>query len=87
MFIRTDGPRPVDTVLRLKIRLEDAGSEISVEGVVVSNNVGADLEFGVRGMGVRFVRVDGQVIEQISSLYSEELVRDTKRLVPCDAGR
>jgi uncharacterized protein (TIGR02266 family) len=82
VFIRTAWPLPVDTALCLDIQLEETGEEIVVHGVVVSINMDARLDTAVRGMGVRFVRVDQRVLEQLSALYSNELSRDIDGLSP-----
>jgi hypothetical protein len=82
VFIRTAWPLPVDTALCLDIQLEESGEEIVVHGVVVSNNMDARLDTSARGMGVRFVRVDQRVLEQLSALYSDELSRDIDGLSP-----
>jgi len=78
VFIRTSRPLPVGETLVLRICLEDTGSEIEVEGVVVSNNIGPRLEPGTKGMGVRFSRVASDVLEQIGALYAQELQRDVR---------
>lgn len=76
VFIHTTTPLPVGAPVELKIQLRDAGSEIDVSGVVVSNDVGPRLEPGSRGMGVRFSRVGEDVIERIGALYAKELQRE-----------
>jgi uncharacterized protein (TIGR02266 family) len=76
VFIQTLCPLPVGSELKLRIRMKNSNSEIEVDGVVVSNNVGPHFEAGVRGMGVRFARVGVDVVEQISVLYAEELRRE-----------
>jgi len=80
VFIRTDWPLPVKSRLTLDIRIEDTGAQIAVQGVVVSNNVDVDRGTARRGMGVRFVGVDAKTLDQLSSLYSRELARSSRRL-------
>jgi len=76
VFVRTTSPLPVGAKLQLRIRLEDTGAEIEVEGVVVSNNIGPHFETHALGMGVRFAHVSVDVLEQISALYAGELQRE-----------
>lgn len=82
VFIRTDWPLPVDTLVQLGIRLEDTNREISVRGRVVSNHVNPSGDTAERGMGVRFMQVTPEALEQLSVLYSDELARDSKPLEP-----
>lgn len=73
VFIRTDWPLPIGSEIRLAIQLEDTGLEVSVEGVVVSNNVDVSRGVDVHGMGVRFVRVAPDVAEQLAAVYAEKI--------------
>ena len=78
VFIRTDWPLPVGAEIRLAIRLEDTGRDVSVEGTVVSNNVDVERAGAVHGMGVRFVRVAADVAEQLGALYAERAALGTQ---------
>ncbi|HPG25708.1 MAG: PilZ domain-containing protein [Spirochaetaceae bacterium] len=83
-FIRTEWPLPVGAGLRLCIQLEDSGVEIRVRGVVVSNHVDARGSLRAPGMGIRFVRVEGEALERLSALYSTALERGRKKLEPVE---
>lgn len=76
VFINTRSPLPIGAMLVLEIRIEDSGAEIEVEGVVVSNNVGPDLDPHAVGMGVRFSKVSPQMVDGISALYAREAQRE-----------
>lgn len=78
VFIRTHWPLPIGTEIRLAIQLEDTGREVSVEGMVVSNNVDIKRGEGVRGMGVRFARVTADVAEQLAEAYAEKISQESQ---------
>lgn len=81
VYIRTEWPLPVDSLLRLQLRLEDSGKNIIVSGIVVSNHVQVEEGRRTPGMGVRFVQPDPSVVEEISSLYSQECTRESKESI------
>lgn len=73
VYIRTLWPLAIGAEIRLAIQLEDTGREILVEGLVVSNNVDVSRGEDVRGMGVRFARVDSDAAEQLSAVYAAKV--------------
>lgn len=81
VFIETKTPLPVGATLDLRIRIEESGDEVEVQGVVVSQNVCPDRSTAI-GMGVRFSQMSPAMIEELSALYAQEVTREVATARP-----
>jgi len=76
VFVQTKTPLPIGATLDLRIRIEESGFEIEVQGVVVSQNICPDRGTEAQGMGVRFSHVSPEMIDELSALYALEASRE-----------
>jgi len=83
LFIATDQPLPMGSVVNLRLRIEESHHEIQVEAEVVALNSGPDLKTEERGMGVKFVRMTPEQAKGVDELYERSvqraLVKDQKQ--------
>jgi type IV pilus assembly protein PilZ len=70
IFLASDKPRPIGTVLKLRFRPIESAESFEVEGEVVwINPVRANAEENVNpGMGVKFINLDDETRERILGL-------------------
>ncbi|NNL65290.1 MAG: TIGR02266 family protein [Myxococcales bacterium] len=70
MFVGTDNPHPVDTLVTLQFHLPECAEPCSVTGRVVWVRQTADAE-GPRGMGIEFEALDDTTRSQINGLVRD----------------
>jgi len=70
IFIRTDEPSPIDTVLNLSFQPPNSDAPIQVEGIVAwANKVqGDNPDYEQNGMGIEFVNLDEETKKRLVSL-------------------
>jgi uncharacterized protein (TIGR02266 family) len=73
VFISTERPAEIGTVLELRIDLTHSGETIDVPAEVVSVNVGPEMRTSRPGMGVRFRPTSEEMQKKLDQLYEYEL--------------
>jgi len=66
VFIETDNPQPLGTVVALQFHLAGASEPVKTSGVVVRTSDGSD--GSVQGMGVEFENLPADAREQINRM-------------------
>jgi uncharacterized protein (TIGR02266 family) len=79
VFISTRSPAPIGTQIKLRIVVDEGGTEIEVPGEVVSHNVGRDFAAQGSGMGVRFVDPGPKAAVALERIYEGALSGGPKR--------
>jgi len=74
IFVATESPLPIGTPFNVRIRIERTGEEVELPGEVVSVGVSADLSHEQHGMGIRFVHLSEEQLQQVSE-FSEDAMR------------
>jgi len=75
LFIATNQPLPLSSVINLRLRIEESQQEIEVEAEVVALNSGPSLKTEERGMGVKFVRLTPEQAKGVDELYERSVQR------------
>ncbi len=75
IFIATEVPLPPGSTLRVRIRIEESGQELDIEGEVASHNSGPGLLNEDLGMGIKFIRMTPEQEKAIDNLYERSLRR------------
>lgn len=73
IFIRSDDPPPVDSVVEVELQLPDGGSPISTAGIVVHRQAPGTAK--VAGVGVQFVDASDTFRERIDR-YMDALLKE-----------
>lgn len=73
VFIATERPAEMGTVLELRIDVSESGERIDVAAEVVSLNVGPDCSKLERGMGLRFRPTSEEMHKKLDELYVHQL--------------
>ena len=73
VFIATNDPLEVGSVIRLRIGIEDTGRILELEGSVAVVNAGADLCSNERGMGIRFTELTEEQEALVQQIYGRAL--------------
>ncbi len=68
-------PAEIGTELKLRIQVASPSREIVLVGEVVSTNMGPDLEFQRRGMGIRFKSLSESDQALVDELYEQQFER------------
>jgi len=74
IFVATESPLPIGTPFNVQIRIERTGEEIELPGEVVSVGVSANLAEEQHGMGIRFLHLTEEQIQQVTE-FSEEAMK------------
>jgi len=75
IFIATQSPLPLGSILRVRIRIEESGQEIDLAGEVASHNAGPGLLSEELGMGVKFCKMMPEQEKAVDDLYERSLRR------------
>jgi branched-chain amino acid aminotransferase len=73
LFIATERPAEIGTVLELRIDISETGESIDISAEVVSLNVGPDFSKLERGMGLRFRATTEETQRKLDALYERKL--------------
>ena len=87
IFIATQSPLPLASILRVWIRIEESGQEIDVEGEVASHNSGPGLLSEELGMGVKFIRMTPEQEKAVDDLYERSMRRAIENCLPIGGSR
>ena len=74
LFVATETPLPIGTPFNVHIRIERTGEVIELPGEVVSVGVSANLAEEQHGMGIRFVHLTEEQIQQVTE-FSEKAMK------------
>ena len=77
LFIATDDPLEVGSKIRLRLKIDETGQDVEVEGSVAVVNVGADMCSTDRGMGIRFENLSEQQEALVQQIYGHALDKQT----------
>jgi uncharacterized protein (TIGR02266 family) len=75
-FILTRTPLPIGSTLDLRIRIEECGLDVEVQGEVVSQNICPERGTDAQGMGIRFSQLSRDAIEELSAFYAQQAGRE-----------
>ena len=75
LFVATDTPCDIGTRIHLSIEIEESGEKLDLSGQVVSTGMGADLQTGRSGMGVKFLDVSPAARKRLDDLHERALRR------------
>jgi uncharacterized protein (TIGR02266 family) len=73
IFVPTDQPAEIGTLLKLRIEVAAPHQEIGLTGEVVSRHVGPDFEIPRRGMGIRFKNLSRRDQSLVDKLYEQQM--------------
>lgn len=73
LFVATEQPAPIGTRLTLYLQIEETSERVEVPAEVASVDVGPDLASEQRGMGLRFLEMDGKTRAKIDAFYESRL--------------
>ena len=73
VFIATERPAEMGTVLELRIDVSESGERLDVLAEVVSLNLGPDFSKLQRGMGLRFRSTSDETQKKLDQLYERQL--------------
>jgi len=79
LFIRTENPLPLETPVKLRMRLPEETEPLEVEGRVVWNfSKGSKKSFLPKGMGIQFVNMRTEHADKLKAIvdrYKKEIER------------